>query len=51
MLSSASHRIKVGVCVDAQRDVMVGMSGDPLDDVRWCLELQEQAHHGVAEVM
>jgi hypothetical protein len=26
------------VCVDAQGDVEVGVSGNPLNGVRWCLE-------------
>jgi len=52
MLSSASRMAsRSGVCVDAQGDVKIGVSSDPLNDVRRCLELEEQAHHGVAEVM
>jgi hypothetical protein len=39
------------VCVDAQGDIEVGVSGDPLDDMWWCSELEQKAHHGVAEVV
>lgn len=39
------------MCVDAQSDVEVGVSSDPLDDVRWCRELNGEAHHGVTDVL
>ena len=37
------------MCVDAQGEIDVGVSSNPLGGVRWCLELEKQAHHGVAE--
>ena len=33
-----SHGIKISMCVDAQGNIEVRVSGDPLHDVRWCLE-------------
>jgi hypothetical protein len=27
------------------------VSSDPLDDVRWCRELNGEAHHGVTDVL
>jgi hypothetical protein len=29
----------------------VAVSGDPPDDMRWCPELEQRPHHGVAEVV
>lgn len=37
--------------IDAQSHVEVGVSGNPLDNVGWCLELAEQTDHGGTEVM
>jgi hypothetical protein len=39
------------MCVNAQGDIEIGVSSDPLDDMGWCSELQQEAHHGVAEIV
>jgi hypothetical protein len=51
LVEHLAYGIEVGVRVNTQGDVEVGMPGDPLGDVRRGLELEQQTHHGMTEIM